>query len=178
PQTHYDFFPQTLSSGPPPKGHFTIDLNALRREFLQLQARAHPDLHPQENKKKAEALSARINEAYKTLQNPLLRAQYLLSLRGIEIAEDETAKVDDPELLMEVLETRERIEEAESEEDLTEMNEENDVRIGDSVKLLEDAFQKEDIDAAKSEAVKLRYWINIKESLDGWEKGKPVVLEH
>jgi len=24
----------------------------------------------------------------------------------------------------------------------------------------------------------LRYWVNIKESLDGWEKGKPVVLVH
>ena len=31
---------------------------------------------------------------------------------------------------------------------------------------------------AMQEAVRLRYWINIKESLDGWEKGKPVVLNH
>jgi molecular chaperone HscB len=107
-----------------------------------------------------------------------LRAQYLLSLRGVEVAEDETAKVDDPELLMEVLEAREQIEEAESEEDLVEMKEENDERIQASVKVLEEAFEKDDVTTAKSEAVKLRYWINIKESLDGWEKGKPVVLEH
>jgi molecular chaperone HscB len=178
PQTHYTFFPRSLPAGPPPHGRFEIDLSALKREFLQLQGRAHPDLHPPEDKSKAQAMSARINEAYKTLQSPLLRAQYLLSLRGIEIAEDETAKVEDPELLMEVLEAREQIEEAESEEDLVGMKTENDARIEDSVKILEDAFAKEDIDGAKTEAVKLRYWINIKESLDSWEKGKPVVLNH
>ncbi|KAF1959183.1 Co-chaperone Hsc20 [Byssothecium circinans] len=177
-QTHYTFFPSTLPSGPPPHGSFAVDTNALKREFLQLQGRAHPDRHPPEDKNKAQALSARINEAYKTLQSPLLRAQYLLSLRGIEVAEDETAKVDDPKLLMEVLEAREQIEEAESEEDLVEMKAENEGRIEKSVKLLEEAFAKDDIEGAKSEAVKLRYWINIKDSLDGWEKGKPVVLQH
>jgi molecular chaperone HscB len=177
-QTHYAFFPKSLSSGPPPKAPFTIDLSALKREFLQLQARAHPDLHPQSDKKRAEALSARINEAYKTLQNPLSRAQYLLSLRGVEVAEDETAKVEDPELLMEVLEAREQIEEAEREEDLADMKEANDERIRESEQVLEQAFKDDDLDLAKSEAVKLRYWINIKESIDNWEQGKPVVLQH
>jgi molecular chaperone HscB len=177
-QTHYAFFPKALSAGPPPAAPFVIDLNALKREFLQLQARAHPDMHPQSDKKRAEALSARINEAYKTLQNPLLRAQYLLSLKGIEVAEDETAKVEDPALLMEVLEAREQIEEAEKEEDLEEMKDTNDTRIRESESILEEAFKEDDIELAKSEAVKLRYWINIKESIDGWERGKPVVLQH
>ena len=135
-------------------------------------------MHPQSDKKRAEALSSRINEAYKTLQNPLLRAQYLLSLRGIEVAEDETAKVEDPELLMEVLEAREAIEEAESEEDLVDMKSVNDERIRESEEILEGAFKEDDVDKAKSEAVKLRYWINIKESIDNWERGKPVVLQH
>lgn len=177
-QTHYSFFPKSLSAGAPPEGPFSIDLNALKREFLQLQAKAHPDLHPQEHKKRAEATSARINEAYKTLQSPLHRAQYLLSQRGIETAEDETAKVDDPELLMEVLEAREQIEEAESEEDLVSMKDENEVRIQESIKALEQAFAADDVETAKSETVKLRYWMNISESIANWEKEKPVVLEH
>ncbi|KAF1996276.1 Co-chaperone Hsc20, partial [Amniculicola lignicola CBS 123094] len=177
-QTHYSFFPQSLPAGPPPHGRFTVDLTSLKREFLQLQGRAHPDLHPQSDKNRAQALSARINEAYKTLQSPLLRAQYLLSLRGIDTHEDETAKVEDPELLMEVLEAREQIEEAQSEEDLVEMKVENEARIAESVGILEEAFEKDDVDTAKKEAVKLRYWVNIKESLHGWERGKPVVLEH
>jgi molecular chaperone HscB len=135
-------------------------------------------MHPQSDKKRAEALSSRINEAYKTLQNPLLRAQYLLSLRGIELAEDETAKVEDPELLMEVLDAREAIEEAEKEEDLVEMKEVNEARIRDSEKVLEKAFAEDDVEGAKSEAVRLRYWVNIRESIDAWEKGVPVVLQH
>ena len=120
----------------------------------------------------------RINEAYKTLQNPLLRAQYLLSLRGINIAEDETAKVEDPDLLMEVLELRERIEAAEDEDEVRVMKEENEGRIEECVTSLEEAFRGDDIERAKEEVVRLRYWVNVRESLDAWEKGKPVVVVH
>jgi molecular chaperone HscB len=178
PQTHYEFFPQTLASGPPPSGPFHIDVRALRREFLQLQAVAHPDRHPQSLKARAEATSARINEAYKTLQNPLLRAQYLLQLRGIDVADDEMAKTEDPELLMEVLDAREEIEMASEEEELDEMKQVNNERIEASEKVLDGAFAGDDMDAAKKESVRLRYWVNIKESLDGWERGKPIVLGH
>ncbi|KAL5328309.1 hypothetical protein ACEPPN_001808 [Leptodophora sp. 'Broadleaf-Isolate-01'] len=178
PQTYYEFFPKTLPSGPPPTGPFHIDTRELRREFLQLQAVAHPDRHPQNLKTRAEATSARINEAYKTLQNPLTRAQYLLGLRGIDVAEDETAKVDDPELLMEVLDAREEIENAREEEELDEMKRVNDERIGVSEGVLDRAFKEDDLVGAKEEAVRLRYWVNIKESLDAWERGKLVVLVH
>ena len=178
PQTHYELFPQTAPSGPPPEGPFEIDVRKLKKEFLQLQAKAHPDLHQGENRARAEGASALINEAYKTLQNPLRRAQYLLSLRGIDVAEDETAKVDDPELLMDVLEAREEIENANQESDLELTRQINNGRIEDSTWILEAAFEKDDMKMAKEETVKLRYWINIKDSLDAWEKGKPVVLSH
>ena len=178
PQTHYEIFRNTVPSGPPPNGPFMIDVTQLRNEFLQLQAKAHPDLHQGENRARAEGASALINEAYKTLQNPLRRAQYLLSLRGMDVAEDETAKVDDPDLLMDVLEMRENIEDAEEESDLAPMKEANDAKIGESVRVLEVAFKEDDMETAKGEAVKLRYWMNIKESLEAWEKGKPVVLVH
>ncbi|CAM1506755.1 Fc.00g063960.m01.CDS01 [Cosmosporella sp. VM-42] len=178
PQTHYDLFPETLPEGPPPAGHFPINVRALRREFLQLQARAHPDMHPPELKTRAEATSARINEAFKTLSNPLLRAQYLLSLQGVDVANDESLKVEEPDLLMLVLEAREEIEEAEGEHDLDEPRRVNDERIAESEELLEQAFKHDDVDAAKHEAVRLRYWVNIKESLDNWEEGKHHVLEH
>lgn len=79
---------------------------------------------------------------------------------------------------MEVLEAREQIEEAESEDELVPMKKENDTRIERSVQILEDQFEKDDIQSALEEAVRLRYWINIKESLDSWEKGKPIVLGH
>ena len=178
PQNHYEMFPGTVPMGPPPKGPFVIDVRRLRKEFIQLQAKAHPDRHQGADKARAEGASARINEAYKTLQNPLLRAQYILALRGVNVAEDETAKIDDPELLMEVLETREEIEAAEDENELNPLKERNDSRIEESEKALDAAFKADDIKTAEEEAVKLRYWINIKESLDAWEKGQPVVLVH
>jgi molecular chaperone HscB len=99
-------------------------------------------------------------------------------LRGINVAEDETAKVEDPELLMEVLDTREEIEAAQEEEELDELKRVNNERIEMSEGVIESAFREDDIQRVVGEAVKLRYWVNIKESLDGWERGKPVVVVH
>lgn len=87
-------------------------------------------------------------------------------------------KLDDQELLMEVLEAREEIEEAETEDGLFPLRTINDARVEESIKRLGELFMVDDLEKAKVEAVRLRYWINIKESLDAWEKGKPVVLTH
>lgn len=87
-------------------------------------------------------------------------------------------RLDDEALLMEVLGAREEIEEADTEEGLVPLRTVNDVRIGESLRRLERAFAEDDLKMAKAETVKLRYWVNIKESLDAWEKGKPVVLVH
>ncbi|KAI1166506.1 Co-chaperone Hsc20 [Nemania serpens] len=175
PQTHYEFFPRTLPDGPPPRGRFRIDTRELRREFLKLQTGAHPDLHPAQ---RGHALSARINEAYRTLASALTRAQYVLALRGRDVANDETASVRDPDLLSEVLEARETIEEAEGEDDLVALREENEERIRRCEDRLERLFAKDDLEGATDEVVKLRYWVNVRESIDNWEEGKPVVLEH
>lgn len=127
---------------------------------------------------RAENMSARINEAYRTLQSPLSRAQYLLGLRSMDVTEDEAARTEDKELLMEVLEMREQVEEAQAEEEIDALRQVNGARVRASVEQLANAFAKEDLEAAKRETVRLRYWVNIDESLAAWEKGKPVVLEH
>ncbi|KAI0850580.1 Co-chaperone Hsc20 [Daldinia vernicosa] len=181
PISHYDLFPQTLPQGPPPKGRFAIDVRALRREFLALQATAHPDLAPPgaSSKRRAEAASSRINDAYRTLADPLSRAQYLLRLRwGIDAAGEEAARVEDPELLMLVLETREAIEEAEAEEDLEGLRAENEARIRESEDRLARAFEEDDGERARREVTRLRYWVNIRDAVRDWEEGKPVVLQH
>ncbi|KAI9886295.1 MAG: hypothetical protein M1823_001904 [Watsoniomyces obsoletus] len=177
-QNYYDLFPHSLPSGPPPKGPFHIDTRQLRQEYLQLQSGAHPDRHPSSDRIKAEAMSTYINEAYKILQSPLLRAQYLLSLRGVDTAEDETAKTDDPELLTLVLEIREEMEEAKSEGDLIGLKKENDERIEMGVREIGNALEKDDLEKAKMETIKLRYWVNVKESLEAWEEGKEIVMHH
>lgn len=113
----------------------------------------------------------RLNEAYKAIQDPLSRARYLLALRNIDV-EDESAKTEEKALLMEVMEVREAVEEAESEEEVAKLRVENDGRIAESVAILEEAFAKDDVQRAAEEAIRLRYWANIEESIRGWEKGK------
>ena len=171
--THYDLFPTTIPRGPPPKGTFALDLRTLRREFLQLQARAHPDRHPPEQKRAAEAVSARINDAYKTLQSPLARAAYLLRLRGALDGDDEEGllggeaelKLEDEEMLLEVMEVREQAEEAETEEEVAALRKENQKRIDACVRILEEAFGMDDLGKAKKEVVKLRYWVGVEDRL-------------
>ncbi|CAK7200568.1 hypothetical protein SEUCBS139899_003266 [Sporothrix eucalyptigena] len=190
PPSFYALFPKTLAQGPPPAGPFAIDVRALRSEFLQLQAAAHPDFHHQGTtgrdnytsaRAKAEALSSLINEAYRTLASPLLRAQYLLRQRhGIDLAGDESTVggATEMDLLMAVLEVREEIEQAKSEEDLEPIRAANLERMQASEAVLADAFAADDAAAARREAVRLRYWVNIDDALRNWERGKDIVLEH
>lgn len=79
---------------------------------------------------------------------------------------------------MEVLELREQIEEAETEVEVEEMRTDNEERLAKSVRVLEEAFARDDLEAARREAVRLRYWVNVGDTLREWERGKPVLLHH
>lgn len=138
---------------------------------MQAQSKAHPDLAPGDQKQRAEALSARINEAYRVLQDPLQRAQHLLAMEGVDV-EDESAKLSGGELLTEVMEAREAVEDVEDEEELAALRDQNNERIAESVRVLEEAFAHGDVGKAAQEAVRLRYWRNIEESIHGWERGQ------
>ncbi|PLB44760.1 Co-chaperone Hsc20 [Aspergillus steynii IBT 23096] len=176
---HYTIFRQTLPSGPPPGSPFDISLGDLRREFLQLQNVSHPDKYPPgEAKRRAEAFSTLINEAYRTLADPLLRAQYLLrEMHGIDVtAEDGAAKhALDAQTLMEVMEVQETIEEVSAdpnaEAKIAELKKENAVRVESGVRELAGAFDREDIETARTECVRLRFWYNVGEALKEWEPG-------
>lgn len=176
---YYTIFPKTIPAGPPPASPFEIPLPQLRREFLTLQSLAHPDKYPPgPAKDRAEALSARINEAYRTLADPLLRAQYLLAQwHGIDVtAEDGAAKhALDPETLMAVMEVQETIEEVgsgpEAEATIATLKEENQARIAETVRAMGEAFDRGDVEAARKECVKLRFWYSVGEGLREWEPG-------
>lgn len=134
------------------------------------------------SRRKAEALSSHINAAYKTLSDPLPRAQYLLAERyGVDLAGDEAARLTGPPdaaLLAEVLHARETIEDAASERDLDGVRAENEARVARCLAELAAAFAAEDLEAAVRETVRLRYWVNIRESVENWEEGQPIVLQH
>jgi len=121
----------------------------------------------------------------------------LLTLRGYtDPADDETSAISynqhhlpsltdgneggesHAELLMQVLEANEVIEEAESEKDLEGLKKENDKRMKKSVERLNEFFKTDDLEGARGEAVRLRYWVNVDEGVRNWEKGKGVELHH
>ncbi|MFC6671660.1 Fe-S protein assembly co-chaperone HscB [Marinobacterium aestuariivivens] len=98
---------------------FDLDLGQLADRHLELQKQLHPDrfahLSDQERRLSAQ-YTAYLNEGYATLRSPLLRAQYLLKLRGIDTHNESSAPVD-PAFLMQQMELRERVEEAPSHAD-------------------------------------------------------------
>ena len=178
---HYTLFPCTLPHGPPPSGSFSIPLPALRKEFLQIQSLHHPDKHPEEPAhSRALALSALINNAYKTLSDPLLRAQYLLQqMYGINVmSEDSSTHKTDTETLMEVMDAQEQIEEAGTEEQIEEIRAENAERIEQTSQALGEALERDDAAAATRECVRLKYWRSLGDGLHSWEPGKEVRLVH
>ncbi|WP_375055519.1 co-chaperone HscB [Zobellella sp. DQSA1] len=91
---------------------FALDSQALAGTYRQLQMQFHPDKfasRPERERLLAVQRAAQINDAFTTLKQPLNRAEYLLSLYGIDIrAEQQTLK--DPLFLMQQMEWREQLE--------------------------------------------------------------------
>lgn len=92
---------------------FSLDSQALADTYRQLQMQFHPDKfasRPERERLQAVQRAAHINDAFSTLKHPLARAEYLLSLRGVDIrGEQQTLK--DPEFLMQQMAWREQLEE-------------------------------------------------------------------
>lgn len=90
---------------------FNIDAAVLQQRYRKLQQTMHPDrfAHGTDREKLlAVQRTAQLNDAYQTLRSPLTRAEYLLAMRGVELAHEQTT-VKDPEFLMAQMEWRERI---------------------------------------------------------------------
>jgi molecular chaperone HscB len=71
-----------------------IDTAVLERDFYKLSRRLHPDLYARKSaEEQAWSLrqSSLLNDAYRTLKEPVARTAYLLKLEGIRI-EDENAE--------------------------------------------------------------------------------------
>ena len=70
--------------------HLRIDLAALEKRFYALSRKLHPDRFAARSaEEQAAALgeSSRLNDAYRTLKEPIARTEYLLKLEGVELEE-------------------------------------------------------------------------------------------
>lgn len=74
---------------------FEIDLEPLEREFHRLSRKLHPDRFARSGEQEREwslSNTALLNDAYRTLKDPLARTEYLLKLEGAEIGEEHAGK--------------------------------------------------------------------------------------
>ena len=87
--TYFEFF--SLSR----KLH--IDIPALEKQFYVLSRKCHPDRFvskPLAEQEAALAQSSLLNDAYRTLKDPIGRTQYLLKLEGVQLEEQSKAATD------------------------------------------------------------------------------------
>jgi molecular chaperone HscB len=82
PVDYFSFF------GLPPK--LDLDVKILEKDFYDLSRRLHPDLNARADSKEQEwslEQSSLLNDAYRTLKDPIKRTEYLLRLEGVELEE-------------------------------------------------------------------------------------------
>ena len=105
---------------------FAQDRAALDARWKELQREIHPDRFAAQGasaQRVAMQWSARINEAYQRLKDPLKRAGYLCELNGAAIkAEDNTAMP--AAFLMQQMEWREALDDAQGVDELNQLNDE------------------------------------------------------
>lgn len=90
-----------------------VDAAALQKRFYELSREWHPDRFGRKSpQEQAEALEATaiLNDGYRTLRDPIRRAEYLLKEEGFPIGEQRSKDVP-PELLEEVFELNMMLEE-------------------------------------------------------------------
>jgi molecular chaperone HscB len=119
PADYFSFF------GLPPK--LNLDVTALEKSFYELSRRLHPDLNARSGIQEQEwslEQSSLLNDAYRTLRDPIKRTEYLLHLEGVELEEQSKSATEQarasgeikkqivpPDLLEEVFELNMQLEE-------------------------------------------------------------------
>ena len=90
-----------------------IEMGELEQKFLQMSWKLHPDNFvnaSEEERERSLKRSSELNDAYRTLRDPIARVEYLLAIEG-ERKEGEKKQQAPPELLEEVFELNESLDE-------------------------------------------------------------------
>lgn len=89
PADHFAFF------GLPRK--LNLDVARLERDFYELSRKLHPDLYGTADAREQEwslEQTSKLNDAYRTLKDPIARTRYLLRLEGVEFEEQSKAATE------------------------------------------------------------------------------------
>ena len=77
--------------------HLQIDLASLEKTFYAQSRKLHPDRFASKSQAEQDAAleaSSQLNDAYRTLRDPIARTEYLLSLEGVQMEEQSRAATD------------------------------------------------------------------------------------
>ena len=165
-----------------PANGWRIDMLELKNLWRKTMAISHPDrlVHKVHDEQEiGSQQSAIVNKAYETLSSPLQRALYLLQRSGVESIEEGMA-VEDPSLLMEVMELQEALQDAENQEAVDQVGATNQMHIDRVLDALNKAFSDAhpNTNRIRQLAVELRYWTNIDKAVREWQPGQRVELHH
>lgn len=147
---------------------FALDTSTLATAFRELQAKYHPDrfINADDQERRVALQSTGfINEANEALKSPRLRARYLLTLKGVEF-DDEIDTTSDGMFLMQQMEMREALEDAQSASDDPDAVLDAVEKIGKEVRALsqtlqddfENNYNAEDFVAAKQAVLKMKFF--------------------
>ena len=131
----------------------------LDRAYFTAQRQWHPDRfvgRPPEERAKASTEAAGLNDAYRTLKDPLSRAVYLAGLNGVELPGDGKT-IDDPDLLMEAMEAREALHEAATPEAVDALATQARQDMQQALEGLGTLFLRHDKAAIRKALLRLRY---------------------
>jgi molecular chaperone HscB len=136
-----------------------LDAAALDRAYFALQRQWHPDrfvAKPAEDRSRASAEAASVNEAYRTLKDPLSRAFYMAGMAGVDLPGDGKT-IDDPDLLMEAMEAREALHDADTPEAVDKLAAEARRDVRKALAGLASLFLANDRAAIRKTLLRLRY---------------------
>ena len=148
---------------------YAIEGEALERSYREIQSQVHPDrfAHAGDAERRASLQwTTRVNEAYRTLKDPVQRAKHLLELHGVDVA-FETNTAMPPEFLMQQMELRESLEEAKTPASLDEMRKRlRQSKIGLQKQIAEALDIKKDYAGAAGLVRKLQFLDRLDEEID------------
>lgn len=161
----------------------TLNVVALEKDFYELSRKLHPDLNAQAGSQEQEwslQQSSLLNDAYRTLKDPIKRTQYLLKLEGVELEEQSKSATEQarlkgeikkqivpPDLLEEVFELNMQLEELRMQKKMGEDDPALIEEIGRQKLELEEKYE------ALLEELK-SHWKTWDELIDREQSGKPV----
>ncbi|NQV48091.1 MAG: Fe-S protein assembly co-chaperone HscB [Rhodospirillaceae bacterium] len=139
---------------------FEIDPGVLDSFYFNLQRGLHPDRFATRTPKEkvlSQAQATAINDAYETLKEPLKRADYLVHLKGMGVFPEGCNLVNDQTLLMESIELREALAEAETRHDVEVIAARAADDIATCIRQLSELFAADDIEGACRLTTRLKY---------------------